>query len=247
MGFGKGFLFGGMAGIGILSGIAILADKLEERKNRKELEAGIEDPIRDRRNYLKRLKKYGYSTCPLFVMAAKSMSEANDILIKTYRMRAFLIGETLENEQGLFFCTNELPEGCKLFTFALKNAKNEDIFDLKIPSAVANYYYFETDYVNHIKETKKMEDFFENQKCEFEKDTRMPEYFKSYIHLHNSYIWSTAPYIPPKEKISKILYEKAFPYFNKETGIFDEELFFAEHPDAKVDKEKKEWKKFDEI
>lgn len=109
------------------------------------------------------------------------MSEANDILIKTYRMRAFLIGETLENEQGLFFCTNELPEGCKLFTFALKNAKNEDIFDLKIPSAVANYYYFETDYVNHIKETKKMEDFF------------------------------------------------------------------AEHPDAKVDKEKKEWKKFDEI
>lgn len=50
-----------------------------------------------------------------------------------------------------------------------------------------------------------------------------------------------------KEEISKILYEKAFPYFNKETGIFDEELFFAEHPDAKVDKEKKEWKKFDEI
>ncbi len=157
MGFGKGFVFGGIAGVGILAGLAILSDKMEEWKDRKSLEAEIDDPIRDRRNYLKNLKRYGYSTSPLFVMAAKTASEANQILIETYRMRAFLIGETLENEQGLFFCTNELPEGCKLFTFALKDATNDDIYALQVPSAVANYYYFESDYAKHLKETKKME------------------------------------------------------------------------------------------
>lgn len=157
MGFGKGFVFGGFAGVGILAGIALLSDKLDEIKARKSLEAEIDDPIRDRRNYLKDLKRFGFSTSPLFVMAAKSASEANQILIETYRMRAFLIGETLENEQGLFFCTNELPEGCKLFTFALKDAKNDDIFALNVPCAVANYYYFESDYAKHLKETKKME------------------------------------------------------------------------------------------
>lgn len=162
MGFGKGFIFGGFAGMGILAGIALLADKLEERKDRKSLEMEIDDPIRDRRNYLKNLKRFGYSTSPLFVMAAKNASEANQILIQTYRMRTSLIGETLENEQGLFFCTNELPEGCKLFTFALKDAKNEDIYALQVPGAVANYYYFESDYAKHLKETKKMEKWAKN-------------------------------------------------------------------------------------
>lgn len=157
MGFGKGFVFGGFAGMGILAGIALLSDKLEERKDRKSLEAEIDDPIRDRRNYLKNLKRFGYSTSPLFVMAAKNASEANQILIQTYRMRTSLIGETLENEQGLFFGTNELPEGCKLFTLALKDAKNEDIYALQVPGAVANYYYFESDYAKHLKEMKKME------------------------------------------------------------------------------------------
>lgn len=135
----------------VLSGSAFFADKIQERKEKKEA-AYIDDPIRDRKNYLKKLKKLGYSTAPLFVLAAKNESEATDILVRTYRLRAFLIGETLENEQGMFFITNELPKDSRLFTFALKDAKSDDIFALHVPSAVANYYYFETDYVKRLEE-----------------------------------------------------------------------------------------------
>ena len=108
------------------------------------------DEIEERKMYLKTLKRFGFSTAPLFTFAAHSESEVNDILIKTYGLRAFLVGKTLQNEEGLFFCTNELPEGCQLFTFALKKAQDSDLFALKVPCALVNYWYFDADYLKRL-------------------------------------------------------------------------------------------------
>lgn len=54
------FVFGGIAGIGLLGGLAVLADKIEQRINKKSLEAGIEDPTRVRKNFLKNLRGKQY-------------------------------------------------------------------------------------------------------------------------------------------------------------------------------------------
>lgn len=69
---------------------------------------------------------------------------------------------------------------------------------------------------------------------EFEKDKRMPDYFKHYITRARVRLcaWPAA-----KEDQNELFYGMARPYFNKETGIFDEEKFLKEHPDAKNPKQ----------
>lgn len=69
---------------------------------------------------------------------------------------------------------------------------------------------------------------------EFEKDKRMPYYFKRYIKRRIMWLceWPVA-----KEAQNEQLYGMARRYFNKETGIFDEEKFLKEHPEAKNPKQ----------
>lgn len=64
---------------------------------------------------------------------------------------------------------------------------------------------------------------------EFEKDKRMPDYFKHYITMER--VRSRVRLA--KEDENELFYGMARRYFNKETGIFDEEKFLKEHPDAK--------------